>query len=96
MIIVSGHLTVAPDQRAAYLADCVEVVRQARATAGCLEFALCADLLDPGRIVVVERWGSREAVEAFRGDGPGAEQQVAILGASVDEHDVASSRSLTG
>ena len=95
MIIVSGHLTVAPEQRAAYLADCVGVVRQARATPGCREFAICADPLETGRIVVLERWESREAVEAFRGDGPSAEQQVAILEASVDEHEVASSRSLT-
>lgn len=96
MIIVSGHLTVAPEQRDAYLADCVDVVRQARATAGCREFAICADPLDPGRIVVVERWDSRGAVAAFRGDGPGEQQQIAVLDASVDEHEVASSRSLTG
>ncbi len=95
MIIVSGHLVVAPEQRAAYLAECVDVVRRARATEGCREFALCADPLDPGRIVVLEQWDSRAAVEAFRGDGPGADQRVAILGASVDEHEVAVSRSLT-
>ena len=95
MIIVSGHLVVAPQQRAAYLAACVDVVRQARSTAGCQEFAICADPLDPGRIVVMEQWDSREAVEAFRGDGPSAEQQVAVLHASVDEHDVASTRPLT-
>ncbi len=95
MIIVSGHLSVHPEQRAAYLADCTDVVRQARATPGCLEFAICADPIDPGRIVVLERWDSREAVEAFRGGGPSAEQQVAILAASVAEHDVSGSRSLT-
>ena len=95
MIIVSGHLTVRPERRAAYLGDCVGVVEQARATAGCLEFAICADLLDAGRVVVLERWESREAVEVFRGDGPGEEQRVAILEASVVEYDVVGPRSLT-
>jgi hypothetical protein len=42
-------MTVAPAARANYLAGCTEVVRQARSTAGRLDFAISADLLDPGR-----------------------------------------------
>jgi quinol monooxygenase YgiN len=96
MIIVAGHLVVEPDQRESYLAGCVPVVEQARRTAGCLDFAITADLLDAGRINVFERWESRAAVEAFRGDGPSGEQQAALLSAEVSEYDVADSRSLTG
>lgn len=95
MIIVTGHLVVDPEAREAYLRGCVGVVEQARATAGCLDFCLGADLLDPSRIDVLERWESVEAMEAFRGSGPGDEQGAAILGASVTEFDVVSSRSLT-
>jgi quinol monooxygenase YgiN len=87
-VIVSGHLTVAPDARVDYLQDCAGVVRAARATPGCLDFAIGADLVDPGRINVFERWDSRAAVEAFRGSGPSDEQNVAILDASVAEYDV--------
>ncbi|WP_018330751.1 putative quinol monooxygenase [Actinomycetospora chiangmaiensis] len=96
MVIVAGHLQVAPEQRDAYLAGCVAVVEQARAASGCLDFALSADLLDPGRINILERWESQADVEAFRGEGTGEEQSAQILGASVAEYDVADVRSLTG
>lgn len=95
MIIVAGHLVVAPEQRDSYLAGCVGVVEQARRAAGCLDFTITADLVDPGRIDVFERWESREAVEAFRGGGPGDEQSAAMLSASVAEYDVADMRSLS-
>jgi quinol monooxygenase YgiN len=87
-VIVSGHLTVAPETRADYLQGCAGVVRAARAAPGCLDFAIGADLVEPGRINVVERWDSRAAVEAFRGSGPTDEQNAAILDASVAEYDV--------
>ena len=72
-VIVAGHLAVDPSQRDDYLSGCVGVVRQARATAGCLDFALSADLIDAGRINILERWESRAAVEVFRGSGVGGE-----------------------
>lgn len=88
MVIVAGHITVEPSHREAYLAGCVEVVEQARVTSGCLDFAITADLIDPGRINVMERWDSRPALEAFRGSGPGDDQSAAILSASVAEYHV--------
>ena len=95
MVIVAGHIIVDPAERDAYLAGCVTVVEQARAAEGCLDFAIGADLVDPGRITVLERWASQEAVEAFRGSGPSDEQGAAMLSASVAEYDVAGVRSLT-
>jgi quinol monooxygenase YgiN len=95
MVIVAGHITVEPQQRESYLAGCVSVVERARRTAGCLDFTITADLVDPGRIDVFERWESREAVEAFRGAGPSEEQSAAMLSASVAEYDVADVRPLT-
>lgn len=95
MIIVAGHLDVDPSERDAYLATCVAVVEQARRAPGCLDYALSADLIEPGRINILERWESQEAVEAFRGDGPSDEQATAIRSASVAEYDIAGSRGLT-
>ena len=95
LTIVSGHLMVPPQQRAAYLATCLSVVEQARSTQGCLDFALSADLVDPGRINILERWESQEAVDAFRGEGVGDDQGAVILGADVSEYDVAAERGLT-
>ena len=73
----------------------VEVVEQARDAPGCLDFALTADLVTAGRINVFERWESAAAVQSFRGDGPGQEQQTAMISASVSEYEVSGVRNLT-
>ena len=88
MIIVAGHLVVAPEDRAAYLDGCTQVVSLARAASGCHDFAVSPDLLDPTRINVFESWATREQLEEFRGSGPSDEQQSAIISAFVEEYDV--------
>jgi quinol monooxygenase YgiN len=93
-MIVAGHVVVDPEQRDDYLAGCVEVVRQARRAPGCLDFSLSADLLEPGRVNIYERWESQAAVEVFRGNGPSDEQGAAIRAASVSEYDIGDERSL--
>ena len=95
MVIVAGHIRVAPDQREAYLATCVAVVQQARTAAGCLGFAVSPDLVEPDRINIYERWESPAAVAAFRGDGPSDGQTAAMTDASVAEYEVREIRSLT-
>jgi quinol monooxygenase YgiN len=95
MVIVAGHLLVAPEERERYLASCLAVVMQARRTRGCRDFAISADLVDPARINILERWDSRQAVEAFRGEGPSDEQGAAILSAMVAEYDIADVRQLS-
>ncbi len=95
MVIVAGQIFVDPAERERYLVGCAEVVEQARRAPGCLDFAITADLIDPGRINVFERWQTQEAVQAFRGSGPSQEQSAAMLSASVAEYDVADVRSLT-
>jgi quinol monooxygenase YgiN len=94
MVIVAGHVVVNPQERDDYLSGCVDVVRQARRTAGCLDFALSADPVDPGRVNIFERWESQAAVDAFRGNGPSDEQGAAIRAASVAEYDVGNERTL--
>jgi quinol monooxygenase YgiN len=95
MIIVAGHLVVDHDERDAYLRGCEEVVAAARRTPGCLEFSVSADLLQPGRIVIFERWAAPDAVQAFLGSGPSEEQGAAILSAAVTEYEVTAIRPLT-
>ncbi|HEX4244970.1 MAG TPA: antibiotic biosynthesis monooxygenase family protein [Acidimicrobiales bacterium] len=95
MVIVAGHIMVDPEQREAYLDSCVNVVELARDASGCLDFAITADVLDPGRIDIFEHWDSQAAAEAFRGSGPSDEQAATVLSASVSEYDIAGSRSLT-
>jgi quinol monooxygenase YgiN len=95
VVIVAGQILVDPAERESYLAGCTGVVEQARRAPGCLDFSITADLVEPGRINVFERWESREAAETFRGSGPSEEQGAAMLSASVTEYDVAGMRSLT-
>ncbi|MDO0976598.1 putative quinol monooxygenase [Mycolicibacterium frederiksbergense] len=95
MVIVAGHIIVDPAQRATYLDGCVGVVAAARRAEGCLDFAIAADLVEPGRINIYERWESQDAVEQFRGSGPSEEQGAAVRSAAVAEYDVAGVRSLS-
>jgi hypothetical protein len=85
---------VEPRQRESYLASCESIVEKARGTAGCLDCAISADLIDSGRVNIFERWESQAAVEAFRGGrgGPSDEQGAAMLSASVGDYDVSDVR----
>ncbi|MFI6064662.1 putative quinol monooxygenase [Micromonospora sp. NPDC051227] len=89
LLIIAGSLRVEPGTREAYLSDCEQVIARARATAGCLDFLLAADPLEPGRIHVYERWESAEQLAAFRGSGPDDAQEVAILDADVQRYLIA-------
>jgi quinol monooxygenase YgiN len=95
MIIVSGSIHVDEDARDAYLEGCREVILAARAAEGCLDFHLAADPIEPDRINVYEQWETAAAVEAFRGSGPSDDQSAAVTRASVAQHEVASTTSLT-
>jgi quinol monooxygenase YgiN len=95
MVIVSGWIQVEPAARASYLEGCVDVVVAARAAPGCIDFHLAADPIEPGRINVFEQWASVAAVESFRGSGPSDDQQGLILAAHVEQHEIASSISLS-
>lgn len=94
-LVVAGRLHVGTERRGEYLATCVDVVAQARSADGCLDFAIGADLVDPTRVNVYERWVSRAAVERFRGDGVGDDQTSMIVDAEVTEYEVTSDRALT-
>jgi hypothetical protein len=49
-------------------------------------FAISADLLDPGRINIFERWESQAARETFRTSGPDKERRAAMLTVAVQEY----------
>ena len=96
MVIVAGHITVEPQQREPYLAGCVRIVEQARRAVGCLDVAICADLVDPGRVNIFERWGSQTALEAFRRGAPDTEQRLAMLTVCVQAYDIADAGRVRG
>ncbi len=95
MIIVSGRLRIDSYRRERYLAACRPVIEAARSTPGCVDFHLAADPLDADRINVFEQWENVEAVERFRQAGPDTEMAEAIRSADVQQHEIATTISLT-
>ena len=73
MAIVAGHINVEPQQPECYLAGCVRIVDKARRAFGCLDVVICADLVDPGRVNILERWECQAALETLRSSGPDTE-----------------------
>lgn len=62
-MIVQGVFVVEPGQRAQFVDASMEAMRASRAEEGCLEYVFAADPLDPGRVVLSERW---ESIELLR------------------------------
>jgi quinol monooxygenase YgiN len=56
VILVTGTLDVDPDQRDAFIEAAQTLMTATRAEAGCEHYAFTADLDDPGRFHVTERW----------------------------------------
>lgn len=73
MLIVAGHFTVDPADQEAFVAGRVEAMTSTRAEAGCLEYAMTADPVDPTRVLLFERWEDQAAFDghmAGLADGP--------------------------
>lgn len=100
MIIVAGAIEVDPAERESFLASRREVMRRSRAEEGCLEYCFSADPLEAGRVVLFERWASKEALDqhiaVLRGDPPPAEGDVRPATSSVAVYEVSGTRSLGG
>src|SRR3989442_4506708 len=96
MVIVAGHITVEPQQRESSLAGCVRIVEQARRAVGCLDVAICADLVDPGRVNIFERWESQAGLGTFLTTGPDTEQRRAVRTVSFRGYHIADVRGVFG
>ncbi len=93
MIIVSGTFEVDPAQRDAFLAERHDRMRTSRAEAGCLEYTFSADPLEPGRVVLFERWEDQASLDVHLA-GPPMDTAVAPISASIVIYDIAGERPL--
>ncbi|MCB1548981.1 MAG: antibiotic biosynthesis monooxygenase [Hyphomicrobiaceae bacterium] len=64
MIVVTGHIRIAPDKIEALRPAMRTVLETTRKERGCLLYAYGEDVLDPGLLRIVERWESWETLEA--------------------------------
>jgi quinol monooxygenase YgiN len=99
VVIVAGSFEVEPEQREEFLASRLEGIRSSRAEAGCLEYSFMPDPIEPGRVVLYERWADQAALDAHR-DGmqqgpPPAPGGVTPTSATITVFDVAGERSLS-
>jgi quinol monooxygenase YgiN len=62
-VILQGVFVLEPGERAQFIEASIEGMRASRAEAGCLEYVLAADPLNPSRVVLSERWESMELLQ---------------------------------
>ncbi len=65
MIVIAGHMSVHPEDRAALLEAMGPRIASTRADEpGCLAYAFSADPLDDTSVLIFERWADAESLEA--------------------------------
>src|SRR5688572_18838623 len=64
--ILTGTFELDPADRDAWLAGRAELMRRSRGEDGCIAYVFAADPLEPGRVVLYERWASEEALAGHR------------------------------
>lgn len=88
MIIVAGAIYCRPGTRDDFVQGSLAAVKAARAQADCLDFAVSGDPIEHDRVNVFEKWTSREALVAFREEGPGEDLSSRIDRATVLEYEL--------
>jgi|SRR5262245_51921218 quinol monooxygenase YgiN len=63
MLIVSGTISVDPERRDEFLAQVLPITVAGRSEPGCLEHLMSPDPLEPGDVLIFERWASAEDLE---------------------------------
>jgi quinol monooxygenase YgiN len=100
MVIVGGVFEVEPSQRDEFLASRLESMRASRSEAGCLEYTMSADPLEPGRVVLFERWADQASLDghlaAMQSGPPRPSGGVVPTSTTVTVYDVAGERKLGG
>ncbi len=91
MIIVAGTFEVDPAERDAFLLSREEGMRRSRAEPGCIAYVFSADPIEPGRVVLFERWESKDALRTHLAGIAAAGPQppgVPIRSAEVQQYEI--------
>jgi quinol monooxygenase YgiN len=98
MVIVAGSFEIKPEDRDEFLAGRADSMRASRGEAGNLEYTMSADPVDPGRVVLFERWEDQASLDAhlaaMGNQPPPTGRAVAPTSASIAIYDVAGVRPL--
>ena len=100
MILITGTVVVAPENRAAFLDVARRQVTNSQTEEGCLSYHCGEDAFTPGTFTVLERWRDAEAVQihftkdysiAFASEM----RRLAANSPVIEIHDVANVRNVT-
>ncbi len=64
VIVVIGTFDMSPAERAGFVAQRADQIALSRSEDGCLDYAPSLDAYDPGRVRLIERWTTSEALAA--------------------------------
>jgi quinol monooxygenase YgiN len=92
VLIIAGHVQVSPEERPRLVEAFADLVRRSRQAPGCLDVAVTADSVDPGRINNFERWRSQEDLDAWRAVADAPDVGDAFLAVDVALFDVSGER----
>jgi quinol monooxygenase YgiN len=94
VLIIAGPVFVDPDRRDTFVEGHRETVVRARAYPGCLDLAITADGVEPGRVNIFEMWESEEQLGTWRAVAPTPSSSVPpIVRDEVRKHVISSSGS---
>ena len=97
-VILQGVFSLDPKERDRFVESRVEAMRASRREAGCLEYVIAADPVDPERAVLSERWESMEHLEQHlarpHDAAPGVDPAPTPRGVEITVYEVATSRPL--
>ena len=93
MLIIAGTFEVDPDRRDEFIAGREAGMRESRAEAGCIDYVMSADPIEPGRVYLFERWESKEHLAPHLArvsapPPPGDTPAVPILSFDVQQYEI--------
>ena len=94
MLIVTGTFHLDPADRERFLASVGDMMRRSRAEDGCHEYCMAPDPLEPGRVILSERWESRVHLDAHLAAMIPPSDPVPTISREIVVHEIASSTPL--
>ncbi len=97
MILITGTVVVAQENRAAFLKAATHHVALSREEPGCISHGVFEDQMSPGTFTFVERWRDMAAVKEhfampYSQETATMLRKLAVSSTGVEIHDVASTR----
>ncbi|WLD94640.1 putative quinol monooxygenase [Alkalihalobacillus sp. AL-G] len=92
-VIIAGWFKVDPNKRDEVVKAHEDLVKRARSAPGCMDLAITADPVDPGRVNNFEFWQSEEDLDSWRAVANPPKEITPILGGEMQKHKIEKSGS---